>query len=147
MQLRKEYEEKLREEARRAALKEMEKKRLAALEAEKGEKEKGESKGGEGEKPKETKVKDFFTRSKQKGSRIRAGGGPKGYDTLKSEEKAKKHEPYAIELSDSENEVGRGGGGGGVVGDAHGDQGAGVRVGHSRLLRRRECVAHEMGEL
>ena len=100
MQLRKEYEEKLREEARRAALEEMEKKRLAALEAEKGEKEKGESKGGEGEKP-----------------------------------------------SDSENEVGRGGGGGGVVGDAHGDQGAGVRVGHSRLLRRRECVAHEMGEL
>ena len=72
MQLRKEYEEKLREEARRAALEEMEKKRLAALEAEKGEKEKGESKGGEGEKPKETKVKDFFTRSKQKGSRIRA---------------------------------------------------------------------------
>ena len=32
MQLRKEYEEKLREEARRAALEEMEKKRLAALE-------------------------------------------------------------------------------------------------------------------
>ena len=134
--MRKEYEEKQREEARRAALEEMERRRLAALEAEKSEKEKSE-----GEKPKETKVKDFFTRSKQKGSRIRAGGGPKGYDTMKSEEKAKKHEPYAIELSDSENEVGGGWDCGSVVGDAHGGKGPGVRVGYPRLLRRRECVA------
>ena len=102
LQLRREYEEKQKELERRTALEEIERKRLQALEAEKGEKEKE----GEGEKAKEQKKKDFFARSKQKGARIRTES-QKGYDTMK-EEKAKKAEVAAL-TSDSENEVSSGG--------------------------------------
>lgn len=93
--MRKEYEEKQREEERRAALEEMERKRLQALEAEK-------EKEGDAEKQKEQKKKEFFARNKQKGGRIRTEV-QKGYDTMK-EEKAKKFETAAL-TSDSENEV------------------------------------------
>ena len=88
LQLRREYEEKQKELERRTALEEIERKRLQALEAEKGEK------------------KEFFARSKQKGARIR-NESQKGYDTMK-EEKAKKVEAAAL-TSDSENEVSSGG--------------------------------------
>lgn len=104
LQLRREYE-KQKELERRAALEEMERKRLQALEAEKGEKKEKE---GEGEKAKEQKKKEFFARSKQKGARIR-NESQKGYDTMK-EEKAKKVEVAAL-TSDSENEVSGGGDG------------------------------------
>ena len=103
LQLRREYEEKQKELERRTALEEMERKRLQALEAEKGEKKEKE---GEGEKAKEQKKKEFFARSKQKGARIR-NESQKGYDTMK-EEKAKKAEVAAL-TSDSENEVSSGG--------------------------------------
>lgn len=97
--MRKEYEEKQREEERRAALEEMERKRLQALEALEADKKEKE---GDAEKQKEQKKKEFFARNKQKGGRIRTET-QKGYDTMK-EEKPKKFET-AVLTSDSENEV------------------------------------------